>query len=147
MYCNLYKVQVDYVEIAQTCLAYKSLTMNGYRFGTYKDRSASSSIVMTYYDTNSFQKCATLRAARINQFYKHSVTINNELKSHLLVSLSLYEEYPQRLSCGKPVTICYKDLFQSAHDSLIPVQLISSRAVSLVDELNGDLVLFVVPCI
>ena len=145
MYSSMHKVQVDYIEIAQTCFAYTSLTINGYRFGTHKDRTASSSIVMTYYDPSSFQQCATLKAARINQFYKHSVSINNEVKDHILVSLSWFQEHPQRSLCGKPVTIWYKDIFQT--DGLIPVQLISSRAVSLVDKLNGELVLFVVPCI
>ena len=104
-----------------------------------------NNIVMTYYDPASCQQCATLKAARINKFYKHSVSINNEVKDHIRVSLSWFQEHPQMYSCGKPVTIWYKDIFQT--ESLIPVQLISSRAVSLVDKLNGELVLFVVPCI
>ena len=143
MYRSLYGV--DNVEIAQTCFAYKSLTINGYRLSNYKNRSASSSIVMTYYDPSSFQKSAILRVARINQFYKHSVTINDEVKSHLLAYLSWYQEHPRSSSHDKPVTIWYQDLFQT--NSIIPVQLIDSRAVSLVDELSGDPVLYVMPCL
>ena len=143
MYCSLYKI--DDVDLAQTCFAYKSLTVNGYRLSNYKSRSASSSIVMTYYDPTTFQKCATLKAARINQFYQHSVTICNEVKSHLLAYLSWYQEHPESSSCGKPVTIWYQDLFEA--NSFIPVELINSRAISLADEFNGDLVLFAVPCL
>ena len=144
---NMYKIlyKVDNVEIAQTCFAYKSLTINGYRLSNYKNKSTSASIVMTYYDPLSFRKCATLRAARINQFYKHCVTINNEVKSHLLAYLSWYLEHPKSSSHDKPVTIWYQDLFQA--NSIIPVQLINSRAVSLVDELSGDSIIFVVPCL
>ena len=145
LYCSLYDVSTNNIEIAQTCFVYKSVQFKGVRFGSYKDRTSCSSIVMTKFDPGTFLQSTISRAARVNKFYEHTVNINGELKVHLLAYLSWFEEHPQKCVYGKPVTIYYDDLFQ--HTSFIPIQCITSRALSLVNELNGETVMFVVPCV
>jgi len=99
---------------------------------------------MTNYDPSAFQPTVS-RAARVNKFCEHTAHIKGEAKTHLVAYLSWYEEHPQKCACGKPVTIYYHNLFQ--HTGFIPIQYITSRAISLVDELNGETVMFVVPCV
>ena len=86
-----------------------------------------------------------LRAARMEKFFKHTVTIKDEVKVHMLASLSFYKAHPQSLSFGKPTSVWYYDLFD--YCGLVPIQFLETRAVSLVDKLNGESVLFVIPCV
>ena len=126
------------VDIAHTCTSYTSVVLNCKAFGTHKSRTASSSVVIANWDSSVFAGSSTalsgLRAARIEKFYKHTVTINGEVKVHLLVSLSWFKDHPQKHLLRKPVTVWYFDLFQFC--GLSPVQLLVSRAVSLVDKLD-----------
>ena len=149
LYSHIYSLPASSIEIALTCFAYNSITYTGKLYGTYQNKTASSSIVMTRCDPRSPLEstisCSNLRAARINKFYKHTAMVCGELKTHLLVSLSWYEAHPLSDYCGEPVSIWHYDLFE--YSNLIPVQLIVSRAVSLKDTMNGEIVLFVVPCI
>ena len=71
LYCSLYDASINDIEIAQTCLVYKSVQFNGINFGSYKDRTKSSSIVMTNYDPSTFQPTVS-RAARVNKFCEHT---------------------------------------------------------------------------
>lgn len=149
LYCNLYSVSETEVDIAHTCVSYTSVVVNSKAFGTHKSRTASSSIVVANWDSSVFAGSSTalsgLRAARIEKFYKHAVAINGEAKVHVLASLSWFKDHPQKFLLGKPVTVWYFDLFEFC--GLAPVQLLVSRAVSLVDKLNDETVLFVVPCL
>ena len=79
------------------------------------------------------------------RFSKIQSYIKGEAKTHLVAYLSWYKEHPQKCAWGKPVTIYHHNLFQ--HRGFIPIQYITSRAISLVDELNGETVMFVVPCV
>lgn len=121
--------------------------MKGKLFGTHKSRTASSSIVIAKWDSRIFEDSSalSLRAARIEKFYKHSVTIKGENKVHLLCFLSWFKDHSECSSFGKPVTVWYFDLFE--HCGLVPVQVLFSRAVSLADKLNNESVLFVCPCV
>lgn len=149
LYTYLYSVLTTDIDIAHTCSSYSSVVVNGKMFGTHKSRTAASSIAIGKWDSNlpeySSASLTGLRAARIEKFYKHTATIKGEVKVHLLASISWYKAHPQCQSFGKPVSVWYYDLFE--HCGLIPVQFLITRAVSLVDKLNGEHVLFVVPCI
>ena len=126
------------------------MVVKGRQLGVYKSRFCSSSIVFAKWDSNIFDSCciSNLRAARIDSFYKHTVTINGNSKAHLLVSLSWYKFHPKHSDFGKPVTVWYCDLFEY-YDvySLVPVQFIVIRTVGLIDKLDGESVLFAVPCL
>ena len=74
-----------------------------------------------------------LRATRIEKFYKHTVTIKDEVKVHML---AWYKAHPQSLSFGKPTSVWYYELFE--YCGLVPIQFLVTRAVSLVDKLNGE---------
>ena len=56
------------------------------------------------------------------------------------MSTTLYE---------KPITVWEPDTFETDyHHSVIPIQFIASRTVSLIDEVDGlGSALFVIPCI
>ena len=143
LYSYLYSVSHSDIDIAHTCSSYSSVILNGKMFGTHKSRTAASSIIFGQCDSNLFQQptapLSGLRAARIEKFYKHSTTINGEIKVHLLASLSWYKAHPQNKSFGKPISVWYYDLFE--YCGLVPVQFLVTRAISLVDKLDGESVL------
>ena len=62
----------------------------------------------------------------------------------MLASFLFFKAHPQSVSFGKPVSVWYYDLFE--YRGLVPIQFLTTRAVSLVDKLNES-VLFVVPCV
>ena len=126
------------------------MVVKGHQLGVHNSRFCSSSIVFAQWDSNIFDShcISSVRAARIDNFYKHTVTIDGNSKSHLLVSLSWYKFHPKHLEFGKPVTVWYFDLFEY-YDiySVVPVQFVVNRAVGLIDKLDGESVLFTVPCL
>lgn len=150
LYSRLYSIPLVDIDSATTCVKYTSAFYKGQQFGVHKSRFSSSSIVFAKWDSNIFESpsISDMRAARINDFYKHSVTINGGSKVHLLVSLSWYKFHPKHLVFGKPVTVWYCDLFEY-YDvyNLVPIQFILSRAVGLINSLDGESVLFTVPCL
>ena len=88
------------------------------------------------------------RAVQIDFFCKSIVEINGESKTHLLVSLAWFKPHPKSYELGKPTTVWYHDLFElHGFHSIIPVQFLTSRAVSLIEQLDNESVLFVCPCI
>ena len=129
--------------------------MNNKIVGTYGSRSAGSSIVYVTWNPDVFGEasdshyssaiitpgsCRPVRPARINQFLLNKVYVDNV---HLLVSLSWFKCHPKVTSVGKPVTVWYEDIFLpfGVH-SIIPVQFVFSRSVSLKQILDGETVLF-----
>ena len=85
------------------------------------------------------------KAARINRFYKHAASIGGKTKTHLLAHLSWFKPHPKNQGYGKPVSVYYHDLYD--HVGFVPVHFISCRCVSLADTLDGESVIFVVPCV
>ena len=94
-----------------------------------------------------------LRAARIEDFYLHTVNMMNGTKfEHLLVSLSWFLYHPNFDSKGKPNTVWSHDLFEPCGvHSLVPIQFIKCRAISLICSnsgiVPGESVLLVCPCV
>ena len=145
LYCSIYSVPVTEENISYTCLSYDHIVLNGKLYGTCNSRTASSSIVIANWVTEILP-CSSplsLRAARIEKFYKHSVDIGEENKTHLLCLLSWFKPYPQTIT--KPISVWYFDLFD--HSSLVPVQVLQSRTISFKEKFNDELVLFVCSCL
>lgn len=136
LYSKLYSEPVT--EILHTCLSY---TLNGKFFGTSKSRTASSSFVIAKWDVGISEH----RAARIDKFYKHSLKVGSEYKVHLLCSLAWFKQHDKCSSFGKPASVWYADLFDRY--DLVPVQYLVSRAVTVLDKLDNETVLFVCSCI
>lgn len=62
------------------------------------------------------------RPARINYFAKHVATINGQTHTYLLVSLSWFSLHPKSSDFGKPVMVCYYDVFEvGGIHSLVPI--------------------------
>lgn len=164
LYSNMYSVSPSRLEINSAFLKYKSISIRGKQLGSAKTRFSASSIVMASWTpclfaigSSSRQSTAEIestcqhedRPTRINFFVKHSVLVNGTLKTHLLFSASWFKYHPNKNSLGKPLTVWECDLFEAGSCSVVPVQLIRSRTVSLVDSLDrcGGSVLLVSPCI
>jgi hypothetical protein len=94
--------------------------MYGKQLGSHRSRMASSFIVLVTWNNVLFgvsSEPSVERAARINY-------------------------HPKNDQYGKPVTIWHHDIFQSCGIySMIPIQFIKSRSVSIIDELDGESVL------
>ena len=120
-------------------------------------RTASSSVAMAIWDTSVFGSSSSMpntsslrihRAVRINSFYKHATILEGKNMSHVLVSLSWFKYHPKHSEIGKPVYVWCYDMFESfGVHSVVPVQFLQSRTVSLIDKFDEECVLFVCPCI
>ena len=161
LYKSLYSVEEDSLDIPSFCKKYRTIQLDGKHLGSYKSRSTSSSIVLVTWNSDLFGTPVAsgislpnnlLRAARIDYFLLHSVTINGANFEHLLVSLSWFLYHPKFESKGKPITVWCHDLFEpSGVHTIVPVQLIKNRVVSLICSnsgvVPGESVLLVCPCI
>ena len=144
------------IDLRSVYRSYTSMIMNNKQFGSCNSRTASSSIVFVQWNSDIFARHPIsssnsgpeLRPAKINFLCDHVVTIKNEDKTHLLVSLSWFQVHPKNTNFGKPVTVWCSNLFEPyGIHSLIPVQFIRHRAVALKDRLDGETVLFVTPTV
>ena len=156
LYSRLYSVPSSDISMNSTFRKYGSVHICGKILGGYTTRSHTSSIVMISWDAKYFGTSPGLpnsasedRPARINYFAKHSVTVQSNLKTHLLVSASWFAHHPRKGACAKPITVWEPDVFvPSGVHSVIRVQFICRRTVSLLDKLQPELptVLLVIPC-
>lgn len=156
LYSRLYKVPASLVKVNQCFLKYKSILMYGKQIGTHLSRSSSSSILMCSWNsiftaTNELLAITSEeRPARIEYFAQLTVTINDATLNHLLFSASWFKCHPRKNAFGKPVSVWECDVFDvPALSSLVPVQFINRRTVSLIDKLDDVIgqVLYIIPCI
>ena len=75
--------------------------------------------------------------ARINYFAKVSAVIDGTPTIQFMVCLSWFKHHVHKDVCGKPVTIWECDLC-----SIVPVDTIKCRTISLVDKFNNIFCLF-----
>ena len=147
LYSKLYCVESDVIDFSSSCKKYRIIQLHGKQLGSYKSRSTSSSCVLAIWKSDVFGTPVAsritlplnpLRAARINHFFLHSATINGTSFEHLLVSFSWFLYHPNFESKGKPITVWCHDMFEplGVH-SLVPVQLIKCRAISLICSDSG----------
>lgn len=156
LYSLLYSISISDVCPNSTFQEYSHLTFNGMSLGSDRSRFHNSSLVMIEWRSDLFgQDCETAsrekyRPAKINFFAKHSAIIRDKAVEHLVVSVDWFKYHPEKNICGKPVTVWENDIFElpGVH-SIIPIQLVKFRTVSLVDKLNDThgSVLFVSPII
>ena len=87
---------------------------------------------MALWNVNWFGPCSdadssdiVTRAASINYFCKHSVSVKGVNKTRLQIYPGFCIYHPKNTQLGKPITIWYHDLFEprGVH-SFIPAQLI-----------------------
>lgn len=142
LYSKLYNTQTNNIEISSLYMKYNHASMFGKQLGSFQTRTASSSLV--FVSLKQVDASQNLRLARINNFCKHSVQINGHHKAHLLINVAWFKSHPKKDAYGKPVTIWYHDLYED-FITIVPVQFVKSRSVSLVNKLDGESVLFAVP--
>lgn len=152
LYTELYSISRSALEMCDVYRKYCSVLINGKQLGSHGNRTMSSSVVMVKWDSGLFgdggSESPNCRAARVEFTCKHVITVNEVSKTVTLVSLSWYKMHPKSGVCGKPATIWYYDLFEPDNIyTLVPIQFIISRCVSLIDKLDGESVLFVCPCV
>ena len=156
LYSKLYSIDDSDIYIATVYMKYSHVFVNGKQLGSKNSRSASSSTVMASWNVNWFGPCSNAvcsdnvvtRAAKINYFCKHNVTINNVSKTHLLANMSWFLYHPKSTSLGKPIMVWHQELFETVGiNSFLPVQLIKCRCISLVDTIDNEEVFITVPCI
>lgn len=143
----------SFLVVSRDCWKYKTIQMFGKQLGSHLSRSNASSIVMAQWQSNLFGYPSNLeespnellRAARVNNFLMSTVYINGTAYVFLLVSLSWYHCHPKMLSLGKPLSVwCHN--FDLCH-SIVPVQFVKHRAISLSIEVDSQSVLLTCPCV
>ena len=137
-------------DISTICRKYAHISMYNKVLGTHQSNTASSSIVFVYWRYNLFGLPDSFpeRVACIESFYEHAAVISGQARKHMLASLSFFKVHPKHSDYGKPVSVYYHDLYErDGIYSLVPVQFICSRCVSLIDKINGESVLFTTPVI
>ena len=135
-------------------MQYTHILVRGKQLGSYRSRTASSTVMVSW-DTNLLGTCSggasaniISRAARVNYFCKHSVTFDGVNRTHVLANFLSFLYHPKHTVLGKPTTVWHNDLFEPCGiHTLVPVQLVKCRAVSLIDKLDHEEVFIFVPCI
>ena len=124
------------------------------QLGSHKSRSSSSSIVIASWNQQIFQSISTPvpecedRPARINYFVKHSIKVCGNVHTHVVFHASWFQFNSQMNRYGKPITIWEHNIFEiQGCYSIIPVQFIKYRTVSIVDKVDNVPVLLACPCI
>lgn len=144
LYSELASVPSSNMEIPNAFLKYQQVTIFEKVLGSYSCRSAASSVVMAVQNPLTAE-----RPAKVNYFARHTVTIANTQHTFLLFRASWYKPHRNKDAYGKPITVWENDIYETPDSrSVIPIQFITSRTVSLTDKLPcGETVLLVCPCI
>ena len=145
LYCKLYSVS-DHSNVVMSSMymRYSHLFVNGKLLGSYKSRTASSSTVIASWDANLFGPCSeesggdTCRAARLHYFCKHSAISLLTCLGFCIIQGKMC--LASQSQCG--TTICLRLVH-----TIVPVQLVKSRSVCLVDKLDHEDVFVVIRCV
>ena len=148
LYCKMYPATDCSQDIFMSSIYYRyaHIVVNCKQLGSKNSRSAASSTVMALWNVAWFGPCSDLsssdvviRAARVNYFCKHSITVKGVNKTHVLVNLSWFLYHPKNTQLGKPITIWCHDLFEPCGiHTFVPIQLVKCRCVSLVDVIDNE---------
>lgn len=143
LYSKLSGVSQLEIEVPSAFVKYQHISMYGKQIGAHKSRSSSSSLVMAVRNREEE------RPATIKYLAKHAPTIQSTRYTFLLFYCWWYKSRADKDVFGKPVTVWESDIFeQDDYRSILPVQAIKCRTVSLVDKIaTGETVLLVTPCI
>ena len=160
LYAKLYGAHSSDIDMPSICWKYTSVTIRGKVLGCHNNHSHSSSVVSALWRNDLFGHPLSsivedlvstdqmVRPARINSFRLHRLQIHDENITFLLVTLSWFKFHPGMLRLGKPLTIWCSTVFEiDGIYSIVPIQLIQSRTISLISDLNNEPVLIMCPCI
>ena len=141
LYSELANVSSSSIDIP---LKYQQVTVYGKVLGSYTCRSAASSVVMAVRNPVTAE-----RPAQVNCFARHTVTIADTQHTLLLFRASWYKPHRNKDAYGKPITVWERDIYELPDSrSIVPIQFITSRTISLTDKLPcGETVLLVCPCV
>ena len=144
LYSELSNVPSSSIDVPNAFLKYQQVTAYGKVLGSYTCRSAASSVVMAMRNPVTAE-----RPAQVNYFARHTVTIANTQHTFLLFRASWYKPHRNKDAYGKPITVWESDIYELPDSrSIVPIQFITSRTVSLIDKLPcGETVLLVCPCV
>lgn len=144
LYSELAGVPQSEIEVPSAFVKYQHITMYGKQVGAHRSRSSSSSLVMALQKQGAEERPATIK-----YFAKHAVTIQNTRYAFLLFHCWWYKSRMDKNVFGKPVTVWESDIYEPDDCySILPVQAIKCRTVSLLDSIStGETVLLVTPCI
>ena len=139
------------IEVYSSFKKYYSINVYGKQLGSCRSRSSHSSVVMIKWNNFLFNPSTPiddeLRPARINYFASFYVKVDNEDRPNVIVSVSWFRQHPLKNSCGKPLTVWENDIFETSICTLIPIQFVNGRTVSLVDIVGLSNALIVCPCV
>ena len=161
LYSNLFLLPTSSIEMSNFSWKHKSVKINEKTIGSHKTISQSSSIVAAWWNNELFGRPLSsiveghlepgqdlLRPAKIREFYLHQFNIEGTLKTVLLVSLSWYQFYPKMLVLGKPLTVWCSSVFETQGlYSIVPIQMIKCRIVSIITDIDHEHVMVMCPCI
>ena len=145
LYAKLYDVLITNIELNSSYQKYSHATVNGKTVGSYRNIRHTSQVVIAKWvlalfrrDTQALQTpCTDLeyQPAKANFIARHAAIVSGTTVIHILFSVLWFKPHPHMNRCGKPITIWENDVFElSGISSMIPIQLIQSRAVYLVDK-------------
>ena len=107
LYCKLYSISdPSNLVISTIFMRYSCIGLCNKQLGSHNTRSASFSTIMATWDQQLLGICCAeggsrvIRAARINYFCKHTVSINGVNTTHLLAHLSWFLYHPSQTSLG-----------------------------------------------
>ena len=151
MYSKMYQVPANSIEAGCAFKKYATILMKGKHIGCKSTRSKNSSIVLVHWNEDLLGPNLTseqYRPVSINFFIEQSIQVEERTYTPYLFSVSWFKLRPDKDIFGKPVTIWECDIFDTSAPSIIPIQLIKSKTVSLIDKLcSGETVLFTTQCI
>ena len=145
LFSKMYYIPEQNIEPNTSYKRYSYSTINGKTIGSYRGCHRNSSFVIAKWVFELYGSCSPQltaddvhvdRPVKVNFIIEHAVSINDTVHTHVMLSASWFKPHSDVYNyCGKPITVWEYDIFElSGVSSFIPVQLIQSRTVCLVDK-------------
>ena len=145
LYSKMFSLSVSKIEVPSAFHKFQSITINDRTLGSYRSPSSSSSTVMAHHDCTTSEQFESTTLHDIQPLW---MVVGRHLFCLVLLG---FKPHRDRDILGKPVTVWECDIFEiSGVDCFcfLPVQLITKRTVSLVDNIYpNESALFVWPLI
>lgn len=146
MYPN---ANIQSLDLNRCAISIKCLEVCGELFATTTDKRNGrySRFVASWFDGSGI--CVdnmSFRAGKIKQLIKHSVTIDGEIKTHIMASVHWHKFYPYELGYLSPIQVYYKSNFEEPGlASFIPVQRLNSQYIAQERTIGRDSVIITIP--
>ena len=152
MYSKLY-AESD-VDVCLSFKKYNTLNVNGKQLGGYKTRSSSSSIVLITCNSaliNSRDMVPSVtseqRPVQIRYFASHSIKLRINLCHMSLLQSRGLRNIHDRMCMENLLTVWEHEIYETDFCTLIPIQFIKCRTISLVDTVGICRALILCPCV